>query len=96
MSLEQVNSFYEVLMSEQVIYEQYYNKCCVRGLFGIWDWDKTKIVHFAATLGYRFTESELDEVWFGGEPSISESSLDLSEYRLSGINYELPRSKYAL
>ncbi|MBW4636400.1 MAG: hypothetical protein KME30_32340 [Iphinoe sp. HA4291-MV1] len=97
MSLEQVNTFYEVLMSDQVIYEQYYNKCCVRGLFGIWDWDKTKIVNFAATLGYIFTERDLDEVWFGSESGISESSLDLSEYQcFSGENYELPRSKYAV
>ncbi len=93
MSLQQVHDFYEVLMSDQAIYEQYYSKCCVRGLFGIWDWDKTKIVNFAATLGYIFTETDLDEVWFGSEPSISESSLNLSEYQgLSHINYELPRS----
>lgn len=93
MSLQQVNDFYEVLMSEQVIYEQYYSQCCVRGVFGIWDWDKTKIVNFAASLGYIFTENELDEVWFGSESSISESSLNLSEYQeLSGIDYELPRS----
>ena len=93
MSLQQVHDFYEVLMSDQAIYEQYYSKCCVRGLFGIWDWDKTKIVNFAATLGYIFTETDLDEVWFGSEPSISESSLNLSEYQgLSDINYELPSS----
>lgn len=97
MSLQQVNDFYEVLMSEQAIYEQYYSKCCVRGLFGIWDWDKTKIVNFAASLGYIFTETELDEVWFGSEPSISESSLNLSEYQgLSGMNYEQPRSPLRL
>jgi hypothetical protein len=67
MSLEQVNAFYEVLMSEQDIYDQYYHKCCIRGLFGIWNWDKTKIVSFAATLGYTFNENELDAVWFGNE-----------------------------
>ncbi|NJM71004.1 MAG: hypothetical protein HC862_12665 [Scytonema sp. RU_4_4] len=79
MSLDQVNAFYEVLMSDQLIYEQYYNQCCVRGLFGIWDWDKAKIVNFAATLGYIFTEDELDEVWYGDESGISESSSNLSQ-----------------
>lgn len=93
MSLQQVNDFYDVLTSDQAIYEQYYSKCCMRGLFGIWNWDKTKIVNFAASLGYIFTETELDEVWFGSEPSISESSLNLSEYQgFSDMNYELPRS----
>lgn len=77
MLIEQVNAFYEVLMSDQMIYEQYYNKCCIRGLFGIWNWDKTKIVNFAATLGYSFTESDLDAVWFGSEPNILENSLSL-------------------
>jgi hypothetical protein len=67
MSLEQVKDFYEILMSNQEIYEQYYNNCCLRGLFGVWNWDKTKIVNFAATLGYSFTESELDAALFSGE-----------------------------
>ncbi|NMG06875.1 hypothetical protein [Brasilonema sp. UFV-L1] len=89
MSLDQVNAFYEVLMSDQLIYEQYHNKCCVRGVFGIWDWDKTKIVNFAAHLGYIFTESDLDEVWFGQEPSISESSSNLSKYQRYSIDLSL-------
>ncbi|KAB8330959.1 hypothetical protein SD80_025605 [Scytonema tolypothrichoides VB-61278] len=97
MSLDQVNAFYEVLMSDQVIYQQYYEKCCVKGLFGVWDWDKTKIVNFAATLGYTFTEHDLDEAWFGGEPGVSENSLNVSEYQsFSGMNYELPNSKYVV
>jgi len=77
MSLEQVNAFYEVLMSDQAIYEQYYSKCCVRGCFGIWNWDKTEIVSFANTLGYIFTENELDTVWFGTELNVSETSQTL-------------------
>lgn len=86
MSLEQVNTFYDVLMSNQVIYEQYYNQCCVRGLFGIWDWDKKKIVNFAATLGYRFTEDELEAVLFGNESTVFDNSINSSEYQqLSGV-----------
>jgi hypothetical protein len=81
MALEQVNGFYDTLMSEQAIYEQYYRQCCVRGLFGIWDWDKTKIVNFAATLGYSFTESELDAVLFNSEPIVFQDSRNLSEYK---------------
>ncbi len=65
MSLEQVNAFYDLLNSDQILYEQYYNKCSNKGVFGIWDWDKTKIVDFAASIGYNFTETELDFAWFG-------------------------------
>ncbi|KAF3889634.1 MULTISPECIES: Nif11-like leader peptide family natural product precursor [Nostocales] len=81
MALEQVNAFYDTLMSDRAIYEQYYRQCCVRGLFGIWDWDKTKIVNFATTLGYSFTESELDAVLFGSEPIVLQDSINLSEYK---------------
>lgn len=64
MSLERVDAFYKDLMINQEIYEQYYKKCSVKGTFGVWSWDKTKIVDFAATLGYEFSESELDEALF--------------------------------
>jgi|GEM_PF-1523774 hypothetical protein len=74
MSLEQVNAFYDVLTSDQTIYEQYYHKCCVQGCFGIWNWDRTKIVSFAASLGYIFNENELDAIWFGNELSLPETS----------------------
>lgn len=70
MSLEQVNAFYQLLNSDQVLYEQYYNKCSNKGLFGVWDWDKTKIVDFAASIGYNFTETELDLAWFGGDTNL--------------------------
>lgn len=64
MSLEHVNAFYKVLESEQNIYEQYYKQCSLRGAFGVWNWDKHKIINFAANLGYSFTESELNQVLF--------------------------------
>ncbi|MBF2064314.1 MAG: Nif11-like leader peptide family natural product precursor [Calothrix sp. C42_A2020_038] len=64
MHLEQVNAFYDFVASDQAIYEQYYNSCCIRGLFGVWSWDKKKIVNFAASLGFEFSESELDYVLF--------------------------------
>jgi Nif11 domain len=80
MSLEHVNAFYEALTQDNGIYEQYYNKCCSRGFFGIWNWDKTKIVNFAATLGFTFNETELDQVWFEGEPDVTNNSLNISEY----------------
>jgi hypothetical protein len=70
MSLEQVNAFYELLNSDQVLYEQYYNKCSNKGVFGVWNWDKSKIVDFAASIGYNFTETELDLAWFGGDTSL--------------------------
>jgi hypothetical protein len=62
MSLQQVQAFYELLTLDQTVYEQYYNKCCCRGFFGIWNWDKTKIVNFAASMGYEFNETELDQL----------------------------------
>jgi Nif11 domain len=64
MHLEQVNAFYDFVASHQEVYEQYYNGCCIRGVFGVWNWDKKKIVDFAASLGFTFTESELDYVLF--------------------------------
>ncbi|MEA5565230.1 MULTISPECIES: hypothetical protein [unclassified Anabaena] len=79
MSLQQVNAFYEVLISETSVYEAYFNNCCNRGLLSSWHWDTTKIVNFAATLGYKFTEYELTHVWFEGEPSFSDDSLSLSK-----------------
>lgn len=78
MSLKQVNAFYELLISEPAIYDEYYNKCCRRGFFNTCHWDKTKIINFAATLGYNFNESELDELCFESE-NISDYSLKLSE-----------------
>ncbi len=79
MSLEQVNSFYDRLTSEPAIYDQYYKKCCSQGFFGSCHWDKTKIVRFAATHGYNFNETELDQVWFEGESSFTENSLNLAK-----------------
>ena len=64
MSLEQVDAFYDNLMQNQEVYEQYYKSCSIKGVFGVWNWDKKKIVNFAASLGYEFTEPELDEVLF--------------------------------
>ncbi len=77
MSLLDVNAFYEVLISDQDLYEQYINKCCRRGFFGSCHWDKTKIVNFAASIGYNFTEQELVQLWFENEPILSQ---DLSVY----------------
>jgi hypothetical protein len=67
MSLSAGQDFYEVLISHPAIYEKYYHQCCWRGLFGSCHWDKTKIVNFAATLGYKFSEQELDQLWFENE-----------------------------
>lgn len=64
MSLEQVDAFYENLMTNQEVYEEYYKNCSVKGTFGVWNWDKKKIVNFASALGYEFTEPELDEMLF--------------------------------
>lgn len=69
MSLEQVNAFYQALSSDSALYEQYLNNCGSQGFFGQLHWDKTKIVRFAATIGYDFTENELYQVWFGNEDS---------------------------
>ena len=74
MSLEQANDFYEVLISDQTIYEQYFNKCFRRGFLGSCHWDKTNIVNFASTIGYKFTEYELVQVWFESQPSYSSKS----------------------
>ncbi|HLP88874.1 MAG TPA: Nif11-like leader peptide family natural product precursor [Nostocaceae cyanobacterium] len=64
MSLEQVQAFYELLNSNQNVYEQYLNKCCYQGILGSYHWDKKRIINFAATLGYNFTENELNQMWF--------------------------------
>jgi Nif11 domain len=80
MSLEHVDAFYDLVSSDQVIYDQYYNQCCRLGFLGSYHWDKSKIVDFAANLGYSFSENDLDQVWFGNEPSFSAQSLNLSEY----------------
>ncbi len=80
MSLEQVDVFYEVLASEPVLYEQYYNKCCIRGLFGVWNWDQKKIVSFAATLGYDFTEADLNLVLFESGAGTVQKSISSSGY----------------
>jgi Nif11 domain len=89
MSLQQVNAFYEMLTSDKATYEQYYNKCSSRGIFGIWNWDTNKIMNFAANLGYTFTESELEQVLFD-EPRVSNSSLNLLEYgQLSAMKYQM-------
>ncbi|PAX49107.1 Nif11-like leader peptide family natural product precursor [Brunnivagina elsteri] len=81
MSLEQVDAFYNMVASDQGIYEQYYNGCCIRGFFGIWNWDKTKIVDFAASLGFEFTESDLDMALF-------ESGAGVVQYPDSSSGYE--------
>lgn len=80
MSLKQVDAFYELLISDQAIYEQYYKQCCRKGFFNSCHWDKTKIVSFAATLGYNFSEIELDQAWLESESHLSEPSTSLSEY----------------
>jgi len=80
MSLEHVDAFYELVSSDQAIYEQYYNQCCSLGFLGSYHWDKSKIVDFAANLGYSFSENDLDEIWFGNDASFSGQSLNLSGY----------------
>lgn len=67
MSIEQVNAFYDFVSADAGIYEQYYNSCCQRGMFGVWNWDTTKIVAFAASLGFNFSESELATVLFDSD-----------------------------
>lgn len=78
MSVENAAAFYQVLVSDQEIYEQYCKKCSQQGVFGVWSWDKTKIVNFAAKLGFDFTEYELDRVWFDTEQVNLQDSVDLS------------------
>jgi Nif11 domain len=80
MSLEHVDAFYNLVSSDQAIYDQYYNQCCRLGFLGSYHWDKSKIVDFAANLGYSFSENDLHQVWFGDELSFSAQSLSLSEY----------------
>jgi hypothetical protein len=78
MSLEQVNAFYEVLTSNQAIYDEYFHKCCLRGLFGIWNWDTAKIVDFAASLDFHFTVQDLETVLFEGDAGVVKPSISLS------------------
>ena len=80
MSLEQVSIFYEVLAESPVLYEQYFNQCGSQGFFGSWHWHKTKIVRFAASLGYTFTENELEQTWFENAPCQMEASVNSLEY----------------
>lgn len=90
MSLEQVNAFYDVLISDQAIYEQYLNKCCQRGFFGSRHWDKSKIVNFATNIGYKFTERELDQMLFESEPKLIKNSPNLSEH--GQLSYTVSRN----
>jgi hypothetical protein len=78
MSLEQVNAFYEVLSSNPDVYDEYFSKCCLRGLFGIWSWDTVKIVDFAASLGFSFTVNDLEIALFEGDAGIVQPSMSLS------------------
>lgn len=80
MSVENATAFYQVLVSDQEIYEQYCKKCSQQGVYGVWSWDKTKIVNFAAKLGFDFTEHDLDKVWFDTEESHIQDSIDLSTH----------------
>ncbi|GAX37555.1 hypothetical protein NIES3585_36000 [Nodularia sp. NIES-3585] len=81
MTLEQVETFYKVLISDQTIYEQYCNQCCRRGFFGSYHWNKTKIINFATNLGFKFTEYELEKLWFESAPSFVNEPLSLSVQR---------------
>jgi Nif11 domain len=97
MSLEQVNNFYQILTANEALYEQYRAKCSSRGMFGIWDWNKTKIVNFAASFGYHFTEMELEQVWFEGESSVIGEPIDTPKYApLSQRNSKKKRVKYSV
>lgn len=78
MSVENATAFYQVLISEQDIYEQYCKKCSQQGVFGVWNWDKTEIVNFAAKLGFDFTECELDRVWFDTDLGNTQDYIDSS------------------
>lgn len=84
MSLEQVDAFYDFVARDQAIYEQYYNSCCIRGLFGVWNWDKANIVNFAASLGFEFTEIDLDIALFeSGAGAVVRSSSSTSYEHVS-------------
>lgn len=80
MSVENATAFYEVLVSDRDVYEQYCKKCSQQGVFGVWNWDKTKIVSFAAKLGFDFTEGELDQVWFETESDSTENTIKTPTY----------------
>lgn len=88
MSLEQVNAFYDFVSSDEGIYEQYYGTCCQRGMFGVWNWDTSKIVSFATSLGFSFSETELATVLFdsGAEVVQSESDRDSQNFSASSIS----------
>jgi hypothetical protein len=91
MSLQQVNAFYQALTSDSALYEEYLNNCGSVGFFGQLQWDTTKIMRFAATKGYDFTENELHQVWFGSEDTSNpeESFNSSASVRLSDVNYQL-------
>lgn len=95
MSIKQVNGFYESLTQNQALYEQYYNKCSSKGFFGVWDWDKTKIVNFAASLGYQFTEVELQQVWFESESVAIDAAETSDNPAYSNVNYADKNLKYS-
>lgn len=78
MSIENATAFYQVLISDRDIYEQYRKKCSQQGVYGVWNWDKTEIVNFAAKLGFDFTEFELDTIWFDTEPDDTQDCNDSS------------------
>jgi Nif11 domain len=90
MSLEQVRVFYDLLTIDEGIYEQYFSQCSAQGFFGNRHWNKTKIVNFAASLGFSFTENQLEEAWFGSNTSVS-----LEPRRPLALAYPRKSAKYA-
>jgi Nif11 domain len=95
MSLDQVRDFYEVLTADRLLYQQYFERCSNQGVFGIRHWNKTKIVDFAATLGYTFTENELEYAWFNSNFSEPKETDKIPEYeRVSYLDYEREKAKY--
>lgn len=94
MSLKEARIFYEVLRVDEAIYKQYFNLCGRQGFFGAWHWDKTKIVKFAATLGFNFNEGELEYSWFESNPSEPQESLNSLEEQATYREYEQDTTKY--
>jgi hypothetical protein len=94
MSLKEVRVFYEVLTVNEAIYKQYFNLCGRQGFFGSWHWDKTKIVKFAASLGFHFNEGELEYSWFESNPSSPQASLNSLEEQPTYLEYEQDNTKY--
>jgi hypothetical protein len=94
MSLQEARVFYEVLTMDETIYRQYFNLCGRQGFFGSWHWDKTKIVKFAAALGFNFNEDELEYSWFESHPSVSQESLNSLEEQATYLKYEQKSTKY--